>query len=82
MDKFLIEIKSLTRKEGVILSKLVYREFGISVFDIIEKYKGKWSAFWWQNLALLYDGDIKSKYDPKKNKEDFIIEKIINEEIN
>ena len=82
MDKFLIEIKSLTRKEGVILSKLVYREFGISVFDIIEKYKGKWSAFWWQNLALLYDGDIKSKYDPKKNKEDFIIEKIINNEMN
>ena len=71
------EIKSLTRKEGVILSKLVYRELGISVFDLIKEYKGGWSAFWWQNLAKVYDGNIKSKFDPKKNKEDFLIEKII-----
>ena len=54
----------------------------MQAIDIIKKYKGKWSAFWWHNLALLYDGDIKSKYDPKKNKEDFIIEKIINNEMN
>ncbi len=78
-ERFAAEIKSLTRKEGVILSKLVYRELEVSVFDIIKKYKGNWSAFWWQNLAKLYDGDINSQFDPKKNKEDFLIEKIISE---
>ncbi len=77
MERFMSEIKSLTRKEGVILSKLVYRELGISVFDLIKEYKGGWSAFWWQNLAKVYDGNIKSKFDPNKNKEDFLIEKII-----
>lgn len=77
MERFMFEIKSLTRKEGVILSKLVYREFGVSVFDIIKKYKGNWSAFWWQNLAKLYEGDIDSKFKPTKNKEDFLIEKIL-----
>ena len=77
MERFMIEIKSLTRKEGVILSKLVFRELGVSVFDVIKQYKGVWSAFWWQNLAKLYDGDIKSDFQPKKNKEDFLIEKVI-----
>ena len=77
MAKFLIEIKSLTRKEGVILSKLVYRNMGITVFDLIKQYKGPWSAFWWQSVAKLYDGNIKAEFNPEKNKEDFLIEKII-----
>lgn len=77
IERFINDIKSLTRKEGVILSKLVYRKFGFSVYDILQKYKGVWSAFWWQNLAILYDGDIKSKFYPKRNKEDFLIEKIV-----
>ena len=81
MERFMNDVKSLTRKEGVILSKLVFREFGFSVYDIIKKYNGTWSAFWWQNLAKLYDGDIKSNFNPKKNKEDFIIEKIIRDYI-
>ena len=79
MERFMVEVKSLTRKEGVVLSKLVYRELGVSVFDIIKKYQGGWSAFWWQNLAKLYDGDINSKFNPKKNKEDFLIEKILSD---
>ena len=79
MERFMVEIKSLTRKEGVILSKLVYRELGVSVFDIIKKYKGGWSAFWWQNLAKLYDGNINSEFNPKTNKEDFLIEKILSD---
>jgi len=77
MAKFLVEIKSLTKKEGVILSKLIYRNMGITVFDLIKQYKGSWSAFWWQSLAKLYDGNIKSTFNPEKNKEDFLIEKII-----
>ena len=77
MDRFLIEIKSLTRKEGVILSKLIYRKIGVSVFDLIKIYKGSWNAFFWQSLAKIYDGDLKSKFNPKENKEDFLIEKII-----
>tara|TARA_B100001758_G_C18362610_1_gene586664 strand:+ start:33 stop:596 length:564 start_codon:yes stop_codon:yes gene_type:complete len=79
MERFTTDIKSLTRKEGVILSKLVHRELEASVFDIIKRYKGNWSAFWWQNLAKLYDGDINSQFNPKKNKEDFLIEKILSE---
>ena len=81
MDRFLLEIKSLTRKDGVILSKLIYRDLGVSVFDLIKKYKGGWSAFWWQNLANLYDGNLNSEFNPTKNKEDFLIEKIIKKEL-
>ena len=81
MDRFLLEIKSLTRKDGVILSKLIYRDFGVSVFDLIKEYKGNWSAFWWQNLANLYDGNLTSEFNPTKNKEDFLIEKIIKQEL-
>ena len=81
MDRFLLEIKSLTRKDGVVLSKLIYRDLGVSVFDLIKQYKGGWSAFWWQNLANLYDGNLNSEFNPTKNKEDFLIEKVIKKEV-
>ena len=77
MNRFLNQIKSLTRKEGVILCKLIYRKNNITVFSLIRKYRGSWNAFWWQRLSKIYEGDLKSSFYPKKNKEDFLIEKVI-----
>lgn len=75
-------ITKLTRKEGVILSKIIYREFDLTVYDLISKYRGSFQAFFWQRLAKLYDGDLKSGFDPSSNKEDFFIEYIIKNHIN
>ena len=68
MDKFLTQMKSLTRKEGVVLCKLIYRKHRTTVFDLIRKYRGKWGAFWWQSLAKVFEGDLKSNFYPKNQK--------------
>ena len=77
MHQFSNSIKNLTRKEGVILSKLIYREFDTTVYDLINKYRGGVHAFFWQRISRLYDGNLKSSYDPVHNRQDFYIEHIL-----
>ena len=39
-DEYTIALKKLTIKEGGILIKLIYRETGISTYDILKEYRG------------------------------------------
>ena len=71
------KLKNLTQSEGRILSKLFYRQTGQTVFDFLKKYKNGWTAFWYQNIAKLYNIDLKVKFDPVNNKEDYWIEYIL-----
>ena len=73
---FYAEISSLSRKEGVILCKLVFRELNVTVYDLIKKYRGGFNAFMWNNLSKLYDGDLKIGFDAANNAEDQLIESI------
>ena len=73
-EKFEPELRELTRSEGQILSKLIYRETGITVYDLIREYRSGWSAFWWNTSANWYDIDIKQPYQPSLNQEDRLIE--------
>ena len=67
----------LTRSEGVILSKLIYREFNLTAYDLINKYRGSLHSFFWQRVSKLFDGNLKVEFDPHKNAEDFFIDHII-----
>ncbi len=68
------KLKNLTQSEGRILSKLFHRQTGQTVYDFLKKYKSGWTAFWYQNMAKLYHIDLKVKFDPVHNKEDYWIE--------
>jgi len=81
MNTFRKEMMSLSRKEGVILSKLIYREFNMSVYDIISLYRGEFHALLWQSLSKVYEGDLKSEFNPKKNREDLFIDFVIENNI-
>ena len=70
-------LKNLTMKEGRILIKLIYRETGISTYDLLRQYKGWWSATMWQAFARMYDHNLKSIYDPVNVREDMFIDKIL-----
>ena len=70
-------LKNLTMKEGGILIKLIYRETGISTYDLLRQYKGWWSATMWQAFARMYDHNLKSIYDPVNVREDMFIDKIL-----
>jgi len=71
------KLKKLTQSEGRILSKLFHRQTGQTVYEFLKKYKSGWTAFWYQRAAKLYHIDLKVKFDPENNKEDYWIEYIL-----
>jgi len=73
-EEFEGQLKKLTRKEGQILVKLVYRQTGKSTFDLIKEQKSSWKAFWSNRMAKLFDINLKKTYSPGTVPEDFLIE--------
>jgi hypothetical protein len=73
------ELKKLTRTEGNILVKLIYRETNISTYKLLKMYRGSVNAYFWQTMAKIYDNDLKQEYYPLNNREDMWIEHIINQ---
>jgi hypothetical protein len=75
LDNYTEDLKKLTVTQGKILIKLVYRETGDTSYKIVEFYRGKFSAFFWQALARLFGSNLKLEYDPYG--EDRLIEEIV-----
>ena len=57
--------------------KLIYRQTGISTYNLIKDYKSGWKAFWSNNAARLFNINLKETYDPLNNNEDYLIETIL-----
>jgi hypothetical protein len=74
-DEFKFLLKSLYVSEGVVLSKLIHRETGLTVEEIIEKYKGGTQATLYRSLASMFDQQLDAIYDP--DNDDFVLECII-----
>ena len=70
-------LKNLTMKEGRILIKLIYRETGISTYDLLREYRGWWNTTMWQTFAKMYKLNLKTSFDPINVREDMFIDKII-----
>lgn len=76
-DEFSEKLKKFTITEGQILIKLIHRQTGETAFDLIKKLRSGWRAFWYNNTAKLFDMSLKIPYDPENDKEDFLIEDIL-----
>ncbi|RZJ70772.1 DUF4294 domain-containing protein [Flavobacterium sp.] len=76
-NEFSEKLKKLSRKQGQILIKLIYRQTGRTTFSIIKDYKSGWKAFWSSNTAKVFDLDLKRGYDPYTVNEDYLIETIL-----
>ncbi|WP_104735984.1 DUF4294 domain-containing protein [Hanstruepera ponticola] len=76
-EEFSEELKKLTRTEGQILVKLIHRQTGKTTFDLIKDLRSGWRAFWFNNTARLFDISLKEEFDPLNNKEDYLIEDIL-----
>ncbi len=76
-EKFTDQLKKLTKTEGQILVKLMYRQTGITTFDLVKDLKSGWRAFWYNTTASLFNISLKEKYNPKDVKEDYLIEDIL-----
>jgi hypothetical protein len=75
LDNYTEDLKKLTVTQGKILIKLVKRETGETSYKIVEFYRGRFSAFFWQALARFFGSNLKLDYDP--NGEDRLIEEIV-----
>jgi hypothetical protein len=58
------DLKELTFTQGKILLKLVDRQTGNSSFDLVQEFRGKFVAFFWQSFAKLFGYNLKVHYDP------------------
>jgi hypothetical protein len=76
-NEFEAQLKKLSRKQGQILVKLVYRQTGHTTYDLIKDLKSGWKAFWYNKTAKIFDIDIKRKYSPYDVNEDYLIETIL-----
>lgn len=69
------ELTKLSITQGIILVKLVDRETSRTSYEIVKEMRGTFSAFFWQQIAKLFDNNLKAKYDPYG--EDKEIEEIV-----
>ena len=76
-EEFTTELKKLTRTEGQILVKLVHRQTGKTMFDLVKEYRSGWRAFWYNNTAKIFNISLKKEYDPINIEEDYWIEDIL-----
>jgi CRP-like cAMP-binding protein len=75
-DQFMDDLRNLTRSQGRILIKLIYRETGKTTYDLLQTYRGNFTAIYWQGLAKVFDANLKEEFNPV---EDWQIEQIIKE---
>jgi hypothetical protein len=73
-DQFMDDLYNLTQTQGRILIKLLYRETGKTGYELLQEYRGNFTAWYWQGMAKLFNANLKEEFDPI---EDWQIEQII-----
>ena len=86
LEKFLqeeltAELRKLTRTEGQILVKLIYRETGITAFSLVRELRNGFRAFTYNTIAKVFKISLKEEYDPLNVREDLFIEDILRNSI-
>lgn len=76
-EEFSEELKKLTRTEGQILVKLIYRQTGTTAFNLVKDLRNGWRAFWYNTTAKLFKISIKEEFHPDQIEEDYLIEDIL-----
>ncbi|MWW26470.1 DUF4294 domain-containing protein [Algibacter lectus] len=75
--EFSDELKKMSRTEGQILVKLIHRQTGITTFELVKELRNGWRAFWYNTTASMFDISLKREFDPENEKEDYLIEDIL-----
>ena len=74
-NQFTDDIKNMTLTQGKILLKLIYRQTGVSSYEIVKELRGPLRAIFWQTLARFFGANLKVEYDPTGD--DKAIEEIV-----
>ncbi len=75
--EFSDQLKKLTKTEGRILIKLIHRQTGETMYELIKEYRSGWKAFWYNSTANMFRLSLKKEYKPGEEGLDFIVEDIL-----
>lgn len=70
-------LEEMTFTQGKILLRLIDRETDRTGYQIVEEFRGKFAAKFWNTIARIFRANLKQEYDPTQG-EDKLIEQIIN----
>lgn len=70
-------LMNLSVYQGRVLMKLIKRETGNNVYEILKEFKGGFSARFWQTVAFVFGSNLKQPYDAAGDDKD--IESIVKE---
>jgi len=76
-DELTPELSKLTKSEGQILIKLIYRQTGITPYNLIKNLRNGVKAFFYNTTARFFDLNLKTEFNPEIILEDYYIEDII-----
>lgn len=71
------ELSDCTISQGKVLLKLIDRETGRTSYVLVDELRGKVRAGFYQTFARLFGYNLKAGYDPKHNKEDDLMERVV-----
>jgi len=74
-SEFADKLTQLSVYQGKVLMKLINRQTGNNCYEIIDDYKGRFNAGFWQTVALIFGSNLRQPYDP--NGDDHDMETIV-----
>lgn len=75
--EFTSKLTNLSVYQGKVLMKLINRETGNNCYEIIQEYKGGFTATLYQTIAIVFGSNLKQAYSPTDKDKD--IETIVQE---
>lgn len=69
-------VKTMTKGQGKILLKLINRETDQSSYLIVKAFLGTFRAGFWQTFGRFFGMNMKAGFNPDKNEEDAVIDRI------
>lgn len=62
--EFADKLTQLSVYQGKVLMKLIYRQTGNNCYEIIDEYKGSFTAAFYQTVAVIFGSSLKQNYEP------------------
>lgn len=72
---FTSKLSQLSVYQGKVLMKLIFRETGSNCYEIVDEYKGGFTAVAYQSVMFFFGTSLKQSYDP--NDKDKVMEAIV-----
>ena len=76
VERYTPVLEKMTYTQGKILIRLIDRETERTSYQILEEFRGKLAAKFWNTIARIFRANLKQEYDPTQG-EDRLIEQII-----